>query len=274
MKQVSSFRALNISSVLTGLVVATTVSCTSVPQTSTPSQTEVTQSSDHNSQASSLPQPDVQSSKTVQQTQEEHLANNSDDFQSFLPPENQKLRDFILSDSFLKGFLQNVWIGSGLTDEQLLQRGFYVNTLYKHQGNGLEPKGEVKGACSFIGFRGGIICGRGMMAPHQWGIQSDEAIRRLNVLEEEWGDLQDQSAEMPSSSQFSEPSSSQDRIVQAEDGYANLRIQPSTEVETIAKISNGTSVKILAKQTNSSEQLWYQVQVNGQTGWIYSELLK
>ncbi|MBD2255902.1 SH3 domain-containing protein [Nostoc parmelioides] len=63
------------------------------------------------------------------------------------------------------------------------------------------------------------------------------------------------------------------RIVQAGDGYANLRTQASTEVATIMKIPNGTSVSIISEQRNSSGQLWYQVEVNGKVGWLYSELL-
>jgi hypothetical protein len=64
------------------------------------------------------------------------------------------------------------------------------------------------------------------------------------------------------------------RTVQAADGYANLRSQPSTEVAAIAQINNGTEVTVLGEQTNSSGQLWYRVEVNGQTGWMFSELLR
>ena len=70
------------------------------------------------------------------------------------------------------------------------------------------------------------------------------------------------------------PSSSTKRIVQAADGYANLRSQPSTEVASVSQIKNGTQVTVVGKQTNDSGQLWYRVEVNGQSGWIYSELLR
>ncbi len=62
--------------------------------------------------------------------------------------------------------------------------------------------------------------------------------------------------------------------VQAKDGVANLRNRPSTEVGVVSKVPNGTAVEILDEQTNSSGQLWYQVKVNGQVGWLYSELLQ
>ncbi|MGI2906556.1 SH3 domain-containing protein [Tolypothrix sp. VBCCA 56010] len=75
-------------------------------------------------------------------------------------------------------------------------------------------------------------------------------------------------------SQVVDETSSLTRIIQAEDGYANLRSLPSTEGIVLAKIPNGTSANILRQQTNSSEQLWYKVQVNGQLGWIFSDLLK
>ena len=72
---------------------------------------------------------------------------------------------------------------------------------------------------------------------------------------------------------FNQPSSST-RIVQAGEGYANLRNEPSTEIASLQQVPNGTSVNILSEQTNSSGQLWYKVEVNDQVGWIYSELLK
>lgn len=210
----------------------------------------------------------------AQSNEKQSPQKTSQDFKSFLPPENEKLRNFILSSSFLSSFLQNVWIGDGVSREQLTQRGFYLNTLYKHTGEGTEAAGEAKGACSPIGFRGAFICGRGMMAPQQWGIQSDEAIHRLNVLEEEWAEL---ATEVPltssSPTQTIRQSSSTSWIVQANDGYANLRSQPSTEVTPIMKVRNGIFVTILGEQTNSSGQLWYKVQVNEQIGWIYSGLL-
>lgn len=64
------------------------------------------------------------------------------------------------------------------------------------------------------------------------------------------------------------------QIVQAKDGYANLRSQASTEVNVIAKVPNGTTIEILDQQTNSSGQLWYKVEVNGQIGWLFSELVQ
>jgi hypothetical protein len=63
------------------------------------------------------------------------------------------------------------------------------------------------------------------------------------------------------------------RMVSAGEGYANLRSAPSTETSTIAQIPNGTSVKLIEKTQNSSGQLWYKVEANGQVGWIYSGLL-
>jgi hypothetical protein len=107
------------------------------------------------------------------------------DFRSFLPPENEEIRNFILSDPWLGGFLQNVWIGY-VTKADLIDRGFYINVLYKHTWEGEGSAATAKGACSPIGFNGAFICGRGMMQAYQWGIQSDEAIRRLNILEEQW----------------------------------------------------------------------------------------
>lgn len=66
---------------------------------------------------------------------------------------------------------------------------------------------------------------------------------------------------------------STDRVIQAKDGYANLRSQPSTEVGSMMMVPNGTAVTITGEQTNSAGQLWYKVDVNGQVGWIYSELI-
>jgi uncharacterized protein YgiM (DUF1202 family) len=45
-------------------------------------------------------------------------------------------------------------------------------------------------------------------------------------------------------------------------------------VAAIAQINNGTEVTVLGEQTNGSGQLWYRVEVNGQTGWMFSELLR
>lgn len=78
----------------------------------------------------------------------------------------------------------------------------------------------------------------------------------------------------PTNSQAVDKPSSSPRIVQASDGYANLRSYPSTEVAVLGKVSNGTSVTILSEQANTSGQLWYKVQVNGQVGWLYSDLVK
>lgn len=63
-------------------------------------------------------------------------------------------------------------------------------------------------------------------------------------------------------------------IVQASDGYANLRNNPSTKTRILAKIPNGTPCKILGQETNSSGQLWYKVKLNGRTGWIFSGLIR
>lgn len=73
--------------------------------------------------------------------------------------------------------------------------------------------------------------------------------------------------------QITNQSSTHNRVVQAGDGYANLRSYPSTEVEVLAKIPNGTSVTILSEETNSAGQVWYKVQVDGKIGWLYSGLL-
>lgn len=73
--------------------------------------------------------------------------------------------------------------------------------------------------------------------------------------------------------QITHQSSTNNRVVQAGDGYANLRSYPSTEVEVLAKIPNGTYVTILKEETNSTGQVWYKVQVDGKVGWLYSELL-
>lgn len=212
-----------------------------------------------------------QSSSSIQTNEQE----SSQNFTDFLPPESAKLKEFILADPWLNGYLQNVWIGHATTEE-LLNRSFYINTLYKHTGKGTAPVGEAKGACSPIGFDGAFICGRGIIQSYQWGIQNDETIRRLNVLEEEWAETASHLSTTPEpiASQATNQPSFSDRIIQAGDGYANLRSQPSTEVGVVAKkIPNGTSVKILEERTNNSEQLWYRVQVNDEVGWVYSGLL-
>jgi hypothetical protein len=109
------------------------------------------------------------------------------DFRAALPPQSQPLREFILADPFLAGFLGDVWIGYA-DRADLISRGFFINPLYKHTGEGEGNATTAKGACSFIGFNGAFICQRGIMAPYQWGIQNDQAIARLNALEEQWGD--------------------------------------------------------------------------------------
>lgn len=103
-----------------------------------------------------------QSSSSVQTNEQQ----SSQNFRDFLPPESAKLKEFILADSWLNGYLQNVWIGHATTEE-LLNRGFYINTLHKHTGKGTAPGGEAKGACSPIGFDGAFICGRGIIQPYQ-----------------------------------------------------------------------------------------------------------
>lgn len=122
---------------------------------------------------------------TEQTPQPTRVNRSSQDFKTFLPAQDEALKSFILGDAWLNGFLGNVWIGYATRDE-LLNKGFYVNTLYKHTGEGTAPTGEAKGACSPIGFDGAFMCGQGGIQDYQWGIQNDEAIQRLNILEEQW----------------------------------------------------------------------------------------
>jgi hypothetical protein len=153
-----------------------------------PEQQAVTPNSSPNLSGTTSEQPaDSVVDQPSQQSQQQEVAKNEivEDFKTLLPPENRELAAFILADAWLNGFLENVWIGNA-TSQDLLKRGFYVNNLYKHTGNGEEPQGEPQGACSPIGFNGSFMCGRGAAQPHQWGIQSDKVIDRLNVLEEEW----------------------------------------------------------------------------------------
>ncbi|MGV0023623.1 SH3 domain-containing protein [Phormidesmis priestleyi] len=79
----------------------------------------------------------------------------------------------------------------------------------------------------------------------------------------------------PSQSVISQPAqqAASTKVIQTADGYANLRSRPSTEVPVSSKVPNGTSVAILSEKRNDSGQLWYEVQANGQTGWIFSELI-
>ncbi|MEQ8383289.1 MAG: SH3 domain-containing protein [Coleofasciculus sp. A1-SPW-01] len=83
---------------------------------------------------------------------------------------------------------------------------------------------------------------------------------------------------LPSNTNGSSTNSYPSFVIQAGDGYANLRSRPSTfETEILAKIPNGTPVTILEQETNSSNQLWYKVQINGSEvwiGWIYSGLIE
>ncbi len=79
---------------------------------------------------------------------------------------------------------------------------------------------------------------------------------------------------LPSKQNRLTPRPSPKFVVQAGDGYANLRSLPSTETTILAKIPNGTPVTILGKEMNSSNQLWYQVQINGRIGWIFSGLIE
>jgi uncharacterized protein YraI len=74
-------------------------------------------------------------------------------------------------------------------------------------------------------------------------------------------------------SQNGDAATSQKRVVQAGEGYANLRSAASTEKSTVAEIPNGTEVEIIEQTRNSSGQLWYKVRVNGQEGWMFSGLL-
>jgi hypothetical protein len=77
----------------------------------------------------------------------------------------------------------------------------------------------------------------------------------------------------PSNTPTSEESHITTKVVNAKDGYANLRSQPSTEVSVVRTLQNGTQVKILDNQTNGDGQLWYKVQAEEQMGWIFSDLL-
>lgn len=79
---------------------------------------------------------------------------------------------------------------------------------------------------------------------------------------------------LPSNQDRSTPHLSPKFVVQAGAGYANLRSLPSTETTIIAKIPNGTPVTILRQEMNSSNQRWYQVQINGRIGWIFSGLIE
>ena len=83
---------------------------------------------------------------------------------------------------------------------------------------------------------------------------------------------------LPSNTNGSSDNSYRSFVIQAGDGYANLRSRPSTfQTEILAKIPNGTPVKILEQETNSSNQLWYKVQINGsevRIGWISSGLIE
>lgn len=61
--------------------------------------------------------------------------------------------------------------------------------------------------------------------------------------------------------------------VLAGDGIANLRSSATTESEIITQIPNGNTVIVLDEVTNSSNQLWYKVEVNNYVGWIFAGLL-
>lgn len=63
-------------------------------------------------------------------------------------------------------------------------------------------------------------------------------------------------------------------MIYTTDGYANLRSSPSAKGKVIKQIKNGVQVIIIAEKTNSGGHIWYQVKVDGQTGWIYSKTVR
>lgn len=99
-------------------------------------------------------------------------------WKSYLPEPDPELRSIYEADPYLSGWLavQDVWIGRG-TSEELVQRGFFVNAQWRHNGLGTEPTGEIHGSCSVINFDDGFICGRGAMGGSPfWGVQDEKAI--------------------------------------------------------------------------------------------------
>jgi|GEM_PF-2417715 len=73
--------------------------------------------------------------------------------------------------------------------------------------------------------------------------------------------------------QWESASSGVQRIVRTDAGYVNLRSAPTAESEVLGRVSDGTSVRVLDEVSNASGYVWYQVESNGNVGWIYSELL-
>ncbi|MBF2047461.1 MAG: hypothetical protein IGS54_08875 [Elainella sp. C42_A2020_010] len=100
------------------------------------------------------------------------------DWKTYLPSPDAELRAKYEADPYLKGWLgtQDVWIGRS-TEEDLLKRGFFVNTQWRHNGIGTEPEGTTRGSCSALDFEDGFICGVGAFGSPSWGVQDETTIR-------------------------------------------------------------------------------------------------
>lgn len=58
-------------------------------------------------------------------------------------------------------------------------------------------------------------------------------------------------------------------IVEDKDGWVNLRLEPSTDSQVLAKILNGTNLEILNKTGN-----WFEVSTeSGRIGYVYKDRL-
>jgi hypothetical protein len=194
-----------------------------------------------------------------------------EDFKTALPPEDKALRDHLMADGFVSGYFSNVWIG--YADRQdLIRRGFFLNPLYRHNGEGEGDKAKAKGACSPIGFNGAFMCGKGTMAAYQWGIQNDKAIAAINKMEETWGGQTPATAtappiEQPAVERTEVRSMGTGMLTGADrtaaiailgDDFAPLHVGfPGDEVTTIA-----------ATQRNG--ETWYKIKFtqSGAEGWI------
>lgn len=209
------------------------------------------------------------------------------DFKQSLPAEDTRLRDYIRADAFLGEFLGNVWIGYA-DRADLISRGFFINPLYKHVGEGEGDPATAKGACSPIGFNGGAyICGKGRMAPHQWGIQSDDAISRLNQLEEGWS-ASPQSMTTPPKLEATAPAASPTKV-EAANQITLDRDAPSGQAAELngpdpdAKIKvydaaikplhygfPGDRVTVLGNGTSPNGDMWHQIRFDqsGAEGWV------
>lgn len=110
-----------------------------------------------------------------------------------------------------------------------------------------------------------VDCVTGLIMPSEVIDSSQQDNFVQSVCSQAAGDMKPDSANQQLNSEV--------RIVNAGEGHANLRSALSTEVATIAQISNGTSVKIIGQTQNSSGQLWYEVEADGQVGWMFSGLL-